>query len=42
MPHDYERPKMAADSFVDMFRDNVKVTHQGYKLIVKKTKEYLI
>ena len=42
MPHNYEKPKIAVDSFVHMFRDNVKVTHKGYKLIAKKTKEYLV
>jgi predicted O-methyltransferase YrrM len=42
MPHNYEKPKVAVDSFVHIFRDNVTVTHKGYKLIVKKTKEYLV
>tara|TARA_B100001123_G_C15286548_1_gene1015830 strand:+ start:1969 stop:2235 length:267 start_codon:yes stop_codon:yes gene_type:complete len=42
MPHDYQRPKVAVNSFIHMFRDNVKVTHKGYKMIVQKTKEYEI
>ena len=42
MPHNYERPKVAVDSFIHMFRDNVKVTHKGYKMIVQKTKEYIV
>lgn len=42
MPENYERPKVAVDSFVYIFRDNVEVTHTGYKLILKKTKEYLV
>ena len=42
MPHNYERPKVAVDSFIHMFRDNVKVTHRGYKMIIQKTKEYIV
>ena len=40
MPQNYERPKIAIIAFNHMFRDNVKITHKGYKMIVKKTKEY--
>ena len=42
MPENYERPKIAVDSFIYIFRDNVEVTHTGYKLILKKTKEYVV
>ena len=38
MPHNYERPKVAVDSFIHMFRDNVKISHKGYKMIVQKNK----
>jgi hypothetical protein len=40
MPENYERPKIAIIAFNHMFRDNIKITHKGYKMIVQKTKEY--
>jgi len=33
-----QRPKIAVDAFVNMFEDELIVTHVGYQLIVRKTK----
>jgi predicted O-methyltransferase YrrM len=33
-----DRPKFAVDSFVNMFEDELHITHLGYQLIVRKTK----
>ena len=38
--HDYERPKLAIDSFIQLFRDNIKIISKGYKMYIQKTKEY--
>ena len=39
---DYVRPKMAIDFFIDLFKDNIKIIHKGYKLYLIKTSEYII
>jgi predicted O-methyltransferase YrrM len=31
-----DRPKIAVDSFVNMFEDDLAITHSGYQLIVRK------
>jgi hypothetical protein len=31
-----DRPKLAIDSFVNIFEDELVVTHVGYQLIVRK------
>ena len=31
-----QRPKVAVDTFVNMFEDEVTITHSGYQLIVRK------
>jgi hypothetical protein len=31
-----QRPKFAVDTFVNMFEDEVTITHSGYQLIVRK------
>jgi predicted O-methyltransferase YrrM len=33
-----QRPKVAADAFVNMFEDELQMTHLGYQLIVRKLK----
>ena len=38
--HDYERPKIAVDAFLNIFRENIEVTHRGYKIVIKKISEY--
>ena len=38
--HDYERPKLAIDSFIRLFRDNIKIISKGYKMYIQKVKEY--
>ena len=38
--HDYERPKLAIDSFIKLFRDNIKIISKGYKMYIQKVKEY--
>lgn len=40
MPKNYERPKVAIIAFNHIFRDNIKIIHKGYKMIIKKVKEY--
>ena len=37
-PEDYERPKLAIDSFLYMFRDNLEVISKKYQLIFRKLK----
>jgi predicted O-methyltransferase YrrM len=39
-PEDYERPKLAIDSFLYMFRDNLEVISKKYQLIFRKLKHY--
>ena len=41
MPKDYERPKMAINAFLNIFRDNIEIIHKGYKVIIKKKSEYI-
>jgi hypothetical protein len=31
-----QRPKFAVDMFINMFEDEVTITHSGYQLIVRK------
>jgi hypothetical protein len=33
-----QRPKIAVDTFINMFEDELIVTHIGYQLIVRKAK----
>jgi predicted O-methyltransferase YrrM len=40
MPNDYECPKLAIDSFVKMYRNNIKILKSGYQFIIKKTSDY--
>lgn len=37
---DYVRPKMSIDCFLNLFRDDIQIIHKGYKVFLKKTKEY--
>lgn len=37
---DYVRPKMSIDCFLNLFRDDIKIIHKGYKVFLKKIKEY--
>ena len=33
-----QRPKVAVDAFINMFEDELQMTHLGYQLIVRKLK----
>jgi len=37
---DYVRPKMSIDCFLNLFRDDIKIIHKGYKVFLLKIKEY--
>jgi predicted O-methyltransferase YrrM len=37
---DYVRPKMSIDCFLNLFRDDIKIIHKGYKVFLRKIKEY--
>jgi predicted O-methyltransferase YrrM len=40
MPHEWERPKIAIDSFLEIYQENIEVIYKKAQVMIKKISEY--